>query len=124
MPWNMCLSLNGGRIIRAKHYKVLDKLYMLPEPVMRKIRVPSIDAPVVAVSSATILLSEGESGPKDTSDKKIKSALKKCFEASSQTFRVSVASSIRASVASMHRQRSWLLQTIPCHAGPEVHWKR
>lgn len=61
---------------------------------MKRLKTPSVDAPVAAVSSATILPSEGESGPKDVVDKRVESTLKRSFETASQAFRVSVASSM------------------------------
>lgn len=74
--------------------RLMDKLYTFPESVMTKLKVPSVDAPVVVVSSATILPSEGESGPKDACDRQVENSLKHSFESSSQSFRVAVTSSI------------------------------
>lgn len=87
-------SSEWGNNTHPKHHKILDKLYTLPDPIMKKLKVPSVDAPVVAVSLATILPSEGESGPKDSCDKRVEQALKRSFESASQIFRASVTSSI------------------------------
>lgn len=86
---------------KSKH-KVLDRLYTLPDLNMKKLKVPTVDTPIVAVSLATVLPSEEESGPKDVCNKRIEISLKRCFEAPSQTFRTFVASSIfsRATYAS------------------------
>lgn len=67
---------------------------MLPEAIMQKIRVPVVDSPVVSLCSLALLPSEGEVGPKESCDKRIDTALKRSFQASSQGFRVSEANSI------------------------------
>lgn len=51
---------------QSKHYNwTIVKLYTLPEPVMKKLKVPSADTPMVAISLAMTLPSEGESGPRE-----------------------------------------------------------
>lgn len=57
-------SLEWENINYPKHHKILDKLYICPDLVMKKLRVPTVDA------------------------------LKRSFESASQTFRASVTSSI------------------------------
>lgn len=91
---NQLLTSEWVSPAHARSNKVIDKLYSLPEQGMKRLKTPSVDAPVAAVSSATVLPSEGESGPKDGVDRRVESTLKKNFEATSQAFRASVASSI------------------------------
>lgn len=74
------------------HNRLIDKLYTLLEPIMQKLKVPSVDAPVVAISSAMTLPSEGESVPKDSCDKRVEAALKQNFETCSQGFQMSITS--------------------------------
>lgn len=61
---------------------------------MSRLKFPMVDALVVSHYSPALKPSEGESGPKEGCDKRIDTALKCNFEASSQGFRESVANSL------------------------------
>lgn len=79
--------------------KFINKFYSFPEKTMETLRQPIIDQPIAALSSAAIIPAQGEGGPKDPLDKRVESALRRNFEASSQTFRASAANSIMARAA-------------------------
>lgn len=74
------LTVEWETITQPKSHRVIDKFYTLPEPIMKSLKTLTVNAPVAAVSSATILPSEGESGPKDICDKRVEAALKRNFE--------------------------------------------
>lgn len=62
--------------------RLWNKEYTLPECNMRNLTIPSVDSSVVTISSAAILPSEGEGGPKDNIDKRVETFHKRDFEAS------------------------------------------
>lgn len=54
-----------------------NKMYSLPDSVMQSLKLPVVDAPVAAISSNVVIMSEGEGGPKDSCDEKVGFSLKK-----------------------------------------------
>lgn len=79
--------------------KIWSKLYSLSESTSPSLIVPTVDPPVVALSSAVVILSEGEEGPKDATDKRMEFFLKRSFEASAMALKAASANSIMARAA-------------------------
>ncbi|KAL8207158.1 UNVERIFIED_CONTAM: hypothetical protein K2H54_046717 [Gekko kuhli] len=63
------------------------RFYSLPDNVMEDLRVPLIDAPVVALHSGAVMPKDGENALKDAFDRKNENALKKAHEAMSLAIR-------------------------------------
>ncbi|KAL8178427.1 UNVERIFIED_CONTAM: hypothetical protein K2H54_046645 [Gekko kuhli] len=63
------------------------RLYSLPENIMEDLKVPLIDAPVVALHSGAVMPKDGENALKDAFDRKNENALKKVHEAMSLAIR-------------------------------------
>lgn len=79
----------------AKHSsRLTDKFYSLSEKVLTSLQVPPMDSPVAALSSAAVILSEGEGSPKDVCDKCIEDSRRCGFQVSAQAFRTSMANSV------------------------------
>ncbi|KAL8174810.1 UNVERIFIED_CONTAM: hypothetical protein K2H54_054170 [Gekko kuhli] len=70
---------------------VAKRLYSLPDRIMEDLKVPLIDAPVVALHSGAILSKDGENALRDAFDKKNEAALKKAHEAMSLAIRAAAA---------------------------------
>ncbi|KAL8190824.1 UNVERIFIED_CONTAM: hypothetical protein K2H54_062161 [Gekko kuhli] len=70
---------------------VAKRFYSLPERIMEDLKVPLIDAPVVALHSGAILPKDGENALRDAFDKKNEAALKKSHEAMSLAIRSAAA---------------------------------
>lgn len=79
--------------------RLWNKQYSLSESNMQNLTIPSVDSLVVAVSSATILPSEGEGGPKDNIDKRVETFLKWNLEDSALALRAASTNSIMARAA-------------------------
>ncbi|KAL8185118.1 UNVERIFIED_CONTAM: hypothetical protein K2H54_039012 [Gekko kuhli] len=69
----------------AKH------LYSLPEETMEDLKVPLIDAPMVAFHSGAVMPKDGENALKDAMDRKNEATLKKAHEAMSLAIRPAAA---------------------------------
>lgn len=65
------------------------------------LKIPSVDQPVAALASSSVILTDGDNGPRDPCDRRIESALKKGFDASALALRSASATSVmaRASLA-------------------------
>ncbi|KAL8220845.1 UNVERIFIED_CONTAM: hypothetical protein K2H54_055529 [Gekko kuhli] len=63
------------------------RFYSLPDNIMEDLRVPLIDAPVVALHSGVVMPKDGENALKDVFDCKNENALKKAHEAMSLAIR-------------------------------------
>ncbi|KAL8183696.1 UNVERIFIED_CONTAM: hypothetical protein K2H54_048893 [Gekko kuhli] len=63
------------------------RFYSLPESTMEDLKVPLIDAPVVALHSGAVMPKDGENALKDAFDRKNENALKKAHEAMSLAIR-------------------------------------
>ncbi|KAL8202884.1 UNVERIFIED_CONTAM: hypothetical protein K2H54_028560 [Gekko kuhli] len=63
------------------------RFYSLPESIMEDLKVPLIDAPVVALHSGAVIPKDGENALKDAFDRKNENALKKAHEAMSLAIR-------------------------------------
>ncbi|KAL8176730.1 UNVERIFIED_CONTAM: hypothetical protein K2H54_037964 [Gekko kuhli] len=66
---------------------IAKRFYSLPEQTMEDLKVPLIDAPVVALHSGAVLPKDGENALKDATDRKNETALKKAHEAMSLAIR-------------------------------------
>ncbi|KAJ6653882.1 hypothetical protein lerEdw1_008630 [Lerista edwardsae] len=85
--------------VSIKHVpRFVDKLYSLPEDALRLLQVPTVDAPVAALSSSAVLPPEGEGGPKDPCDKQVEAALKRNFQFTAGALRASSGNSPVADV--------------------------
>ncbi|KAL8181859.1 UNVERIFIED_CONTAM: hypothetical protein K2H54_032569 [Gekko kuhli] len=73
------------QLLNAKH------LYSLPEETMEDLKVPLIDAPVVALHFGTVMPKDGENALKDAMDRKNEATLKKVHEAMSLAIRSAAA---------------------------------
>ncbi|KAL8169841.1 UNVERIFIED_CONTAM: hypothetical protein K2H54_058674 [Gekko kuhli] len=63
------------------------RFYSLPDNIMEDLKVPLIDAPVVALHSGAVMPKDGENALKDAFDRKNENALKKAHEAMSLAVR-------------------------------------
>ncbi|KAL8221614.1 UNVERIFIED_CONTAM: hypothetical protein K2H54_071493 [Gekko kuhli] len=85
--WEEWANRGGGTSLLS----VAKQLYSLPEKTMEDLKVPLIDAPVVALHSGAVLPKDGENALKDAIDRKNETAPKKLHEAMSLTIRSSAA---------------------------------
>ncbi|KAL8190418.1 UNVERIFIED_CONTAM: putative ubiquitin carboxyl-terminal hydrolase FAF-X, partial [Gekko kuhli] len=70
---------------------IAKRFYSLPEETMEDLKVPLVDAPVVALHSGAVLPKDGENALKDATDRKNETALKKVHEAMSLAIRSAAA---------------------------------
>lgn len=69
-PFERAMDCEREQPIHPKHSsRMINKLYTLPERVMKQLKVPSVDALVASISSSAILPMEGKGGPKDSCDR-------------------------------------------------------
>ncbi|KAL8188485.1 UNVERIFIED_CONTAM: hypothetical protein K2H54_000343 [Gekko kuhli] len=77
--WEEWANPGGGTSLLS----IAKRLYSLPEKTMEDLKVPLIDALVVALHSGAVLPKDGENALKGTIDRKNETALKKAHEAMS-----------------------------------------
>lgn len=87
------LESEWENLSQTKNHKLIDRLYSLPEQVMKRLKTPSVDAPVAACPRRPFSPLRATLVPR-TPAIRVEAALKKNFDSASQAFRVSVASSI------------------------------
>ncbi|KAL8221746.1 UNVERIFIED_CONTAM: hypothetical protein K2H54_074444, partial [Gekko kuhli] len=75
----------------ASLLSIAKRFYSLPEETMEDLKVPLVDAPVVALHSGAVLPKDGENALKDPTDRKNETALKKAHEAMSLAIRSAAA---------------------------------
>lgn len=61
---------------------------------MSLLKVPTVDQPVAALASSSVIPADGDGGPKDACDRHIEMALRKSFDASALALRAVSANSL------------------------------
>lgn len=97
---------------RGSGLKIADKFYSLPEKQMALLQTPTVDPPVASLASSCVPV-DGDIWPKNPSDRRMETSLKRSFEFSSCAFRAESATSVMSRAAFIWAQEASKQKKLP-----------